>query len=88
MQTLANQGADSRLILEAIINALISKLSQCSILKTHDHLHPIPDSQPDLSLPDYQIFHTCTHNYLVEYLTPIQRGIQPRIKADYQVIFE
>ena len=25
---------------------------------------------------------------ILEYLTAIQRGIQPQIKADYQVIFE
>ena len=59
-QALANRSPDSRFVLEAIIKALISKSSRCSILKTHNRLYLIPDSQPDSSLPDYLIFPTCT----------------------------
>ena len=62
--TLANQGPDSKFVLGAIIKALISKLSRCSLLKNHNRLHPIPNSHADSSLPDYLIFHTCIHNYL------------------------
>ena len=54
-QTLANRGPDSRFVLKAIIKALISKSSRCSILKTHNSLYLIPDSQPDSSLPNYLI---------------------------------
>ena len=54
-QILANWGPNSRFAPEAIIRALISKLSRCSILKTRNHLNPIHDSQPNWSLPDYQI---------------------------------
>ena len=89
----------------------LSKLSWCSIFKTHNRLHPISDSQPDSSLPDYlnliniraclmksgkceaQIVkadYGCVYLniWILEYLTDIRRGIWPRIKADYQVIFE
>ena len=37
----ANQGPDSRFALEGTTKALISKSSWCSILKTHNRLHPI-----------------------------------------------
>ena len=83
LQTSANRGPNSRFDLEAIIKALISKSSQCSILKTHNRLHPIPNSQPDSSLPDYLIFHTCIHNYLTV-LPPFWSNCK-LIQANYEL---
>ena len=90
VQTSANWGPDSWFVLEAIIKALIPKSSRCLILKTHNHLHLIPNSQPDLSLPIFwyelkigqmqaQIVianYGCVNSNTL-YLTAIQRGIQP-----------
>ena len=56
---------ESRSQLEAIIKALISKLSRSSILKTPNCLHPIHNFQPDSSLSKYLNFHMCLHDYLL-----------------------
>ena len=95
VQTSANRGLDSRFILEAIIKALISKSSRCSILKTHNYLCPIPDSQPDSSLPNNLIVqeHVWDQLFTVDTIWNIgetgdmHTQLLNREKANYRVIF-
>ena len=82
-QTSVNLGPDSRFVLETFIKALISKSSRCSILKTHNHLQLIPDSQPDSSLPDSLIFHTSIHDYLSVCLIKAGKCEAQNVKANY-----
>ena len=58
LHTSANRGSHSRFVLEAIVKALISKLSRSPILKTPNRLHLIHNFQPNLSLLEYL---TCKH---------------------------
>ena len=72
-QTSANQGPNMRFILGAIIKALISKLSQSSIMITLNCVHLNHDFQPNSNLSDYLNFHTYSCEHL--FLTAIRLGI-------------